>query len=207
LHTELLSQIVGFWAYVLLALFVIMEGPVATLAGAVASASGYMKPAGVFFTAAVANLTADILWINLGYIGKLEWIERYGRFLGVNKSLVSRLREDTQKHAGKLLLLTKLTLGFAIPALIATGLSRVPVRRWIPSLILGEILWSGTLVLSGYYLARYTQTLEKGVGMVALAGTIIGIAGLIYYLSHHRKTHRNRLGESEISGFSPEKVR
>jgi membrane protein DedA with SNARE-associated domain len=173
----------------LLALLVIMEGPVATLAGAVASASGYMKPVGVFITAAVANFTADVLWINLGYFGKLEWIERYGRWVGINKGFVSRWREDTQKHAGKILLLTKLTLGFAIPALIATGLSRVPVRRWIPSLILGEILWSGTLVLSGYYLARYTQSLEKGVGMVALAGTMIGVAGLIYYLSRHRKNN------------------
>ena len=73
-----------------------------------------------------------------------------GKF-GVRESLIKHLEAHMIRHATRLLFLAKLTLSFVIPSLIAAGLLRIPMRRWFPALILAETLWTGSLVLIGYY--------------------------------------------------------
>lgn len=181
------TQGLGIWAYLLLMLLVIVEGPVATLAGAVAASAGYMKPVLVFATAASGNLLADCLWYTLGYLGKMEWLHRYGGYLGVRQSLVDRVQRDIERHAGKVLFVAKLTLGFTIPALVATGLARVPVRRWLGVLIIGETIWTGSLVVMGYFFGKYVSRLEMGVEVVALVGATLFVVLLLVYITRLRK--------------------
>lgn len=182
-----LTQSLGVWTYFLLAILVMFEGPIATLVGAAAAASGLMKPVGVFLSASAGNLIADCLWFGLGYLGKTEWLVRYGKWLGVKQEQVTRLEKDVFNHAPKLLFLAKLTLGFSVPTLIATGLARVPLKRWFGFLILAETLWTGTLVILGYYFGRYLQTLEWGIQIVTLAGTVIFSAVILFYIARFRR--------------------
>jgi membrane protein DedA with SNARE-associated domain len=177
----------GTWAYILLAFLVLVEGPIATLAGAVAAAAGLMNPVGVFAAATTGNLLADSLWYTVGYLGKLEWLERYGGWVGVRRSHVHRFRLDIQQNAGRLVFFAKLTLGFIVPVLVATGLSRVPLRRWAPGLIGAEIVWTGLLVFLGFHFGNFVQTLERGVEWVVLVSTLTCVALLIVYLSRLRK--------------------
>ena len=100
----------------------------------------------VFFSASVANLLADLLWYTLGYLGRMEWVHRYGGYVGLREEYLLRMMDDVQKYAPRLLFIAKITLGFSIPTLVATGLARVPFKRWFWVLILGETLWTGTLV-------------------------------------------------------------
>jgi membrane protein DedA with SNARE-associated domain len=185
-HLEL-TQGLGFWAYLLLALLVMVEGPVATLAGAVAASAGYMKPVWVFLSAATGNTMADILWYTLGYVGKMEWLQRYGRWFGLREKMILRLTGDIQKHAPKLLFVAKLTLGFTIPTLVATGLARVPIRRWLAVLLVSETLWTGTLVFLGFHFGQYVQRLERGVEIITLGGTFLFVVALLIYISYLRK--------------------
>jgi membrane protein DedA with SNARE-associated domain len=204
LHLELLTQGLGIWAYLLLAVLVMVEGPVATLAGAVAAASGFMNPEGVFIAAATGNLISDCLWYSLGYLGKMEWLEKYGRWVHLTPAVVYRFRRDIEKHASKLLFISKITLGFSIPTLIATGLAKVPFKRWFPWLALGETLWTGSLTLLGYHLGMYVQRLERGVEMAAIAGGLLSAAFIIFYIAKMRQggfSKKNNLPSNE-SGFS-----
>lgn len=181
------SQGLGIWAYLLLSLLVMVEGPVATLAGAVAASAGFMEPVWVFVSAASGNLLADILWYALGYIGKMEWLHRYGSWFGLREKMVIRLMADIQRHATKLLFVAKLTLGFTIPTLVATGLARVPIRRWFWVLLVGETLWTGALVFLGFHFGQYVQRFERGVEIIALAGSLVFAVALVLYISYLRK--------------------
>lgn len=180
-------QELGLWAYLLLALLVMVEGPVATLAGAVAASAGYMNPVWVFISAASGDLVADTLWYTLGYMGKMEWLHRYGAWVGIKEKHVTRFTRDVQKHAAKILLIAKLTLGFSIPALVATGFARVPMRRWFYVLVLGETMWTGSLVVLGYYFGKYVTQLERGVELVALAGGALFVFLTFGYIAKLRR--------------------
>ncbi len=170
----------GYWTYIILALLVAVEGPIATLLGAAAASAGLMRPWLVFFAAAVGNLIADNLWYSLGYMGKTEWVYRFGRRLGVRESLIEHLKHNMIAHATKVLFLAKLTVSFVIPSLFTAGLLKVPWRRWFPALLLAETIWTGSLVLIGYYTTEAIKRVEQGVEYAALAASILFVTFLIF---------------------------
>ncbi|PWB51524.1 MAG: hypothetical protein C3F13_13895 [Anaerolineales bacterium] len=177
--TQLAS--LGLFSYLILALLVAIEGPIATLLGAAAASLGYMNPALVFFAAAAGNLTADTLWYYLGYIGKLDWVNRFGQRLGVSLEKLVRLEDMLREHAPRVLFVSKLTVSPMIPALISTGLIRYPWQRWFPAVFAGEMIWTGSLVTIGYLGVQAIKKVELGLEHAILAGTVIFIGLIIYF--------------------------
>ena len=181
----------GYWTYLALAVLVAIEGPVATLLGAAAASAGLMRPWLVFIAAAAGNLTADSLWYTIGYAGKLEWALRFGRRLGLQPEILERLEQGMHKHAARILFMAKLTVSFMIPSLIAAGLVKVPWRRWFPALFTGEMIWTGSLVLVGYYATEATKRVEQGVEYMIL---VLSLVFIIFMLWKGRHVLRRLLG-------------
>ncbi len=169
----------GFWTYIILGLLVLVEGPIATLLGAAAASAGLMRSWGVFLAAAIGNMTADSLWYSLGYLGKTKWISQFGQRFGVRESLVKHLEQQMIAHATRVLFLAKLTLSFVIPSLIAAGLLRIPWKRWFPALVLAETLWTGSLVLIGYFTTEALKRVEQWVEYVALGVSLLFVVIVI----------------------------
>ena len=188
--SDLIQPMAG-WAYILLALLVAVEGPITTLAGAVAASTGLLNPILVFVFASVGNLIADTLWYSIGYLGKTEWLIHYGGRLGIKEKFIARLQEDVRDHIHKFLFVAKLTLGFVIPTLIAAGLARVPFRRWFGVLFTAECIWTGGLVLIGYYFGYLIQRVETNLRWVSLGGGLLSIIIVGLYLSHRRMDIEN----------------
>lgn len=170
----------GQWTYVILALLVAVEGPIATLLGAAAASTGLMRPIPVFLAASTGNLIADTLWYGLGYAGKLEWVSRFGQRMGIDKRHLERLERNLQKHAIKVIFLAKLTVSFVIPTLVAAGLVKAPWRKWFPAVFAGEMIWTGSLVLLGYYVTEAIKRVEQGVEYVILFGSAFFLAFLLW---------------------------
>ena len=174
----------GYWNYLLLSILVAIEGPVATLLGAVAASAGLMRPVLVFLFAAAGNLAADSLWYALGYAGKIEWLFHGGRRLGVKREYIDRLQRGMRKHTVKILFFAKLSMSFVIPSLIAAGLVKAPWRRWFPALAAAETLWTGSLVLIGYYTTEAIKRVEHGVELFVLIGSALFLVTLFWFGRH-----------------------
>jgi membrane protein DedA with SNARE-associated domain len=182
----------GFWAYLLLGVSVIFEGPLATLLASVAASAGYLNPFLVFVWAVIGNTIGDTLWYYLGYVGTLQSLGKYLRWLGLRPDQIEQLEVEIHANARRLLFIAKLTLGFVVPTLIATGLARVPWRRWAGALFLAECLWTGSLVTAGYFLGAYLQRLEQGLRYLALGGSLVFFIVLSLYVINWRKREINR---------------
>ncbi|MBI3240976.1 MAG: VTT domain-containing protein [Chloroflexi bacterium] len=174
------------WAYVLLLVLVAIEGPIATLVAAVAASAGYLNPLLVFVFAATGNAMADLMWYLLGYLGKTEWVIHHGRWLGIRPEQVKRWERDMHTHVSRILFTAKLTLGFMVPMLIAAGLARVPWRRWLGVLLVAETIWTGGLVLAGFYFGAQLRQLEQGLQWLALGGGLLFIILAGWYLARQR---------------------
>jgi membrane protein DedA with SNARE-associated domain len=170
----------GPWSYLLLAGLVAIEGPIATLLGAIAASVGLMRPGFVFLAASAGNLTSDTLWYSLGYMGKIQWVKRFGQRIGVSMEKLERLERMLHEHAPIILFLSKLTVSPMIPALIATGLIKYPWRRWFPSVFAGEIIWTGSLVLIGYFGVQAIHKVQLGIEHVILASSILFIFFILW---------------------------
>jgi len=174
-------EALGVWSYFVLAFLVAIEGPLATLLGAVAASVGVMNPFLVFIAAAAGNLTADTLWYSAGLLGKMDWLLRFSRRLGINPEYLERLEAMLKKHAPLLLFISKLTVSPMIPMLIATGIIRYPWRRWFPYVFMGEMIWTGSLVTIGYFGLQAARKVELGVEHYILAGSIVFIILLLWF--------------------------
>ncbi len=169
----------GHWTYLLLFVLVAFEGTFAILLGAAAASAGLMRPVPVFFAAAAGNLAADTLWYLLGYFGKQEWLFHFGRRLGVQPELMEHLKHTITKHATKVMFLAKATSSFVIPTLVTAGLLRIPFRRWFPYFILSETLWTGALVLIGYFATESLKRVQQGLNYLLLAIPLVFVVFMV----------------------------
>ncbi len=192
----------GSWSYLALALMVAVEGPIATLLGAAAASAGVMRPGLVFLAASVGNLTADSLWYALGYVGKIEWFLRIGRRTGISREKLERLQSVMREHATKILFLAKLSMSLMIPSLIAAGLVKAPWRRWFPAVFGGEVIWTGSLVLIGYFATEAIKRVEQGLEYVILAATVLFII-FVFWISRRILRQSAPDGKPSKIGVSP----
>jgi membrane protein DedA with SNARE-associated domain len=161
----------GYWNYLILLVFVIIQGPFVTLLSGAGVAAGLFNPILALVTSVIGSLIADVFWYNIGLLGKLEKYFK-GRS-GKRKKLVELLQKAMQKHYMKVLLFGKLSLGLAIPAVISAGLCRIEWRRWFPVVIVGEFIFTGMLVLLGYFATESIMHVDKIVKVVGITTTVI----------------------------------
>ncbi len=172
----------GIWGYLLLALLVALEGPMATLAGAAAVSMGAMHLPGVFGAAVIGNLCADSLWYGVGRLGKTRWLLHFGNRFGVSPEKMDKMQERLHTHASQWIFVAKLTAGLMIPTLVVAGLLKIPCRRWFPAVFAGEMIWSTILILLGYFATGYLIQIAKGFEMFAVGSALLVVAGMIFWL-------------------------
>lgn len=171
------------WQYLLIFLGVAIEGPAVTLAAAALAGTGVLDPYCVFLSAASGNVTGDLCWYLLGRMGKIETLMRWFPSLARLRPQIERLKQEVARRALRMLFVAKLALGVAsIPTLIAAGIARVPWLRVLGIQLLGEVIWSGTLVLFGVFLGQYVALLEKDLRIASLAGSVILLLLLLWFL-------------------------
>jgi membrane protein DedA with SNARE-associated domain len=155
-----------------------LQGPIIILLGASMAASGLLNPEGVFFAASLGNLCFDFLWYSLGRAGKIEWLLNH--WLRPHRKRIERLHAVISRHVVKILVLAKLTDGFVLPTLIAMGIARVPIKRWIVALVTVEIFKTGSLVLIGYHFARIITQVMKGLSYLTFVGSFLFLLAVGY---------------------------
>ncbi len=181
--------------YLLLFALIFVEGPIATMLGAAAASAGFMRLSLVILVAVAANLMADIGWYALGYFSKEATLIRYLGWLGLRHRHLDALRWAMRRHARKVLLVAKFSTGFAIPALVAAGLSRIPLRRWFPVVFLAGIGWSTLLALIGFYAVEAVKQVQVGLHYMAMVGLAALFALIIYLIRRGMRSTRSFVEE------------
>jgi len=184
------TSTVPFLQYLGLFLATFIEGPIATLAGGAFASSGVMRPLPVYLSIVLANLTADMGWYSLGRCGKVGWFSKIASKFGIDPCKVNRLSEGIQVNAPKLLFMSKFTTGFPIPTLIATGLKKVPFRRWIAPLVSGELIKSAILISVGYFFSRTLDNAEGTLHTLLWIVTVVLIVAITVWFKFMNKKHK-----------------
>jgi len=169
----------GYWNYFFLFIFVIIQGPlVKLLSGAVASTTN-LNLFMVMLVSIVASMTADIGWYYLGRLGKFQ----SGRHRNTRrKKIAYMLQNAMRQHYFKVLVLGKISLGLAIPSIVAAGLAKVSWRKWLPAVFLGEFLYTIMLIMIGYYAAESLNQANQTIKYIGLTITGIFLLFLVIYL-------------------------
>jgi membrane protein DedA with SNARE-associated domain len=171
----------GPWNYLLLALLIVWQGPIATLLGGAAASAGFLRPSLVFLAGVTGNLMADILWYSVGRRGNVDKIFD-NRHLKIYRGKVDTLKATMEHHAPKFLLMAKLSFGLAVPTLVAAGLTRLRWRKWFPIVFIGETIFTGTLVIIGYFATEAIKRVEHGIQFFFVAISFIFILMVAWFI-------------------------
>jgi len=182
--------------YLAMGLTTILEGLFRTLAGGNAISGMYLRPIPVFVAVCSGNLMADMAWYNLGRYSQMDWIKRMGPRIGVNVEMIDEMELEIQKHAPRFLFLAKLTVGLPVPSLIATGLSKVPIRRWIGMLVLAELIRTSVFVTLVFLYASAIgrASSEMQVILLTMTGFVV-ISGMVWW----KKRSKRKVSEIRIN--------
>jgi membrane protein DedA with SNARE-associated domain len=87
-----------------------------------------------------------------------------------------------RQHATKILLIAKLSAGFALPTLIAAGLSGLSWRRWFPIVFIGETIWTGTLILIGFFFTEAVKQVEHGLQLIIVGFSFLFLLIIVWFI-------------------------
>ena len=116
--------------------------------------------------------------------------------------MLERLEVGMREHTTKFLFLAKLTVSFVIPSLVAAGLVKAPWRRWFPAIFGGEMIWTGSLVVIGYYTTEAIKRVERGIEYAVLAGSIVFVALLLFWGRRWQKKRNRQNTELDLDSGS-----
>lgn len=170
------------WAYILVVVLVAFEGEATILLAAGAASTGYLNPFGVLCAVTLGNVVSDVGWYALGYYSKIDWLVRRLHWLGVTAEKVNAARQIVGQDAIKLLIFSKLTNWITIPALIATGMAKVPWKRWFPLIVISNFLIGASVMALGYFAASSIMQIQSGLRYAALGFTLLFILVTMIYV-------------------------
>jgi len=159
----------GGWNYMLMALLIMVQGRASALLGGIAAATGYLNLGIIILVALLARMLVDLFWYRVGATGL---IDRIGRLAGPMEKYTHRINDKVHEQPMRLVLISKTVGGLAVPVTIAVGNARVPLRRWLPASIIGELFWTVPLLLLGFFATEAASNLKGGL-IYLTAGSII----------------------------------
>lgn len=181
--------------YVALFIAMFIEGPTATAAGAFAARLGYFNIWAIVLLSLLGNFIPDMIFYALGYFGRMRFVEKYGRYLGITKAHIESIERIYRIHTAKAILISKLVPLLALPGLVAAGVARMPLKKYALWSILVILPTSSIFLLLGYYSgALYVEYASYSQDM------LIGIAIAIVIITYGYKKMARKLGEKIEKG-------
>ncbi|TGD43888.1 hypothetical protein EEB11_07905 [Pseudotabrizicola sediminis] len=174
------------YGLLIIAPLALLEGPVVSVV------SGYLAKAGlvplhwVFGVLVVADLAGDLLMYWIGRRGRaglaLPWLARFG----VTRRRLATALRAFRRNGGRLLVLGKLTHSAGFAVLLAAGMARMPVMRFLVLNTLATLPKTAVCLAIGWWFGAVTDRVGNG-----LIGGALLVLFCIFVLAMFHVTSRS----------------
>ena len=153
-----LIQTHGYW---MLLIATLIEGPIATAAGAFAASLGLLNLFIVILISFSGDLIADTIYFYMGRKGKESIIDKYGHKFGFSKDRMKNIENLLKNHFFKTLAVIKITPMLAPPGIMVIGASKCSFKKFLISSLMIIIPASLTFAFVGYYFGLAADSFFK----------------------------------------------
>lgn len=181
LSTASISPLLITYGYVILFPITVIEGPVATIIGGFLASLGYFNLTIIFVIAFVGDIVGDLIYYALGRWGTKRIASR-GKFLWIKIEHAKKLESHFEKHAGKTLLFGKWTHSVGGAILLAAGMSKMPLKKFVLFNVIGSLPKVLIFLLLGYYFGSAYQLINKYFEFASMAILIVIVLIVAIYL-------------------------
>ncbi|MFA6432336.1 MAG: DedA family protein [Candidatus Paceibacterota bacterium] len=186
----MLQWIVGFalehnlLIYLLIIFLAFLQGPLLAVIFGVLLRLGYLHYIPIYIALMVGDLVGDTIWYHVGRIYGHRFVARFGKYFGITEHKIEIMTTLFHRYKNYVLFLSKITngFGFAIVTLMTAGMVRIPFKMYLFVNLLGQFIWTGTLLAAGFYFSEAYIKIDRWDGQVSLVvGGIIALVAIYRY--------------------------
>ena len=168
--------------YAVIILVGYVEGPILALLCGVLYRLGYFHIIPVYVALMVGDLIGDCFWYWVGYRFGHRFVKRFGKYVSVDEERIETVTEIFHEHKDLILITSKLTmgLGFALVTLITAGLVRIPFKRYITLNAVGQLAWTGILLMIGYEFGHLYASFSNIFARVSFIALFVIVVFALY---------------------------
>ena len=148
-----------------------------------------------FFPVVLAGLAGTVIgalpWYGIGRLVNEErlekWLDRNGRWLGINSNDLSRSRRWFNKYGVSLVFWGRLVPGIRTLISVPAGIELMPLAPFLIWTAAGSLIWTLFLTITGFYLGDSYRSIEQWISpfssvfkVIILLILSIGLLTLIY---------------------------
>ena len=130
----------------------------------------------------MADVLGDLIMYAQGRWGGKPAVLRWGHHFGIKPAIIERLERRFEKHPGKTLILGKISHFFGGPILIAAGMARMRISKFLWFNLLGTVPKSLILLLLGFYFGEAYAKLDQFFTFAGWAAAILIVLCVIIYI-------------------------
>jgi membrane protein DedA with SNARE-associated domain len=177
------------YKYLLLFIAIVIEGPILMIASGFLILTGFFNLVPAFLVILAGDLVGDIIWYYIGYFFAEPFLIKFGKFFKITPEIFEKAKELFHKYHVKILLISKITIGFgmALATLMAAGAVHVPLKKYISLNFLGEIVLVSVLLAIGYFFGQIYSTISGIMKIYFIAGSIVVTTIFMYYFTRYIK--------------------
>jgi membrane protein DedA with SNARE-associated domain/membrane-associated phospholipid phosphatase len=185
---DVVSQWVAHYGYLLVAVFLLIEGagvPVpgetALVTAAALAGRGTLSITGVVIAGILGTVAGGHAGYWIGLRGGTALVHRYGRWIRLTPARLEKTHRFFEQHGAKTVLLGRFIAFLRSFIGIFAGISRMPPRTFALYNAAGGVVWVGVFTLLGYAFGRNLPRLVHYIGRVSLvlAVLIAIVAGVV----------------------------
>ena len=152
--------------------------------GGIAAARGDMALAPLIACGTAGTTAGNLFWYEvgrrLGYARFRPFVERHGRWLTMEWQDVERVHRFFVERGGAAVFVFRFMPTFRTMISLPAGMAGMPLWRFCLWTFAGSAIWNTVLALAGYVLGTRFQQLDRYLGPVGIAVTVLAIGYYLY---------------------------
>ncbi|MFZ5982104.1 MAG: DedA family protein [Patescibacteria group bacterium] len=183
-----LPEYISAIGYPAMLLVMTIEGPIATIVSSFLASLGVFNIFAVFALSVLGDVLGDIACYGIGFWGGKAILEKARKKLHVKSKILEKIEALFLHHGFKTIFAVKSTTGLCWITFIAAGAFRMDFRRFLTASLLGGLVWSSFLALSGYFFGYAFLEISRYIRFAGFF--VIALAVLLYFLINLYKKHQ-----------------
>ncbi|EPX82580.1 DedA family protein [Salipiger mucosus] len=185
---ETVAALIAKNGLAILAPIALIEGPIVTVIAAWLASRGLMDLWSVTLVVILADLLGDVVLYALGRWGINRLPPRWRLRLGLNRARLTALGSHFGTKGGRTLVIGKLTHSAGAAVLVAAGLARMPLLRFIGINLVATVPKSLLFVGLGYAFGSAYSQIDSWIARVSLVLlAVLVLGGLVYIMKTRSK--------------------
>lgn len=162
-----------------------IEGTVVMMTGGVLLKLGEVQFLPLYGSLILGDVLSDIMWYWVGYLGARRFVMRWGHLVNATPEIIAKLERRFQKYHLRILVISKLTMGFglAVPILTTAGMLRVSFVRYCTINILGSFVWVAFVIFVGYNFGNVLAFIPEQYQIVSFFALIAAFFVALRYIN------------------------